>query len=110
MDIAFENHGEKSVIRLGGLSRFSSPAAEKVKARFMNILESTDNSKFLVDMSEVEGIDSSGISALITLFREVRNRQGAMLLCGVKNSVKIVLELTRLNEIFEFSASVEAAI
>lgn len=66
--------------------------------------------KLVVDLSGVNFIDSSGLSVLISAFKQIRHRGGRMLISGISSNVQTLLELTRLNEIFERFASTEAAL
>jgi len=54
-----------------------------------------------VDMSEVEYIDSRGLSALVGVMRRVQKDDGAFALINVSNEVLTLLELTRLHEVFD---------
>jgi anti-sigma B factor antagonist len=67
----------------------------------------------LVDMSQVESLDSAGLMALVsalTLAQQANQRFG---LCGVSRSIRIIFELTQLDRVFEMfdnQAAFEAAI
>ena len=63
----------------------------------------------LLDMSEVKYIDSSGLATLVEDYQHARNFDGRMALAGATQRVKSVFDLVRLNEIFEFYPTVQAA-
>jgi len=54
-----------------------------------------------VDLSELEWIDSGGLSALVNVLKRARKQEGDMILLNPNERVRAVLELTRLHEIFE---------
>lgn len=54
-----------------------------------------------LEMSAVEYIDSKGLSALVSVMRSVRKDDGVMALVNISDEVLTLLELTRLNEVFE---------
>lgn len=54
-----------------------------------------------IDMSDVEYIDSRGLSALVGVMRRVQKDDGAFALVSVSDEVLTLLELTRLHEIFD---------
>jgi len=54
-----------------------------------------------VDLSDVEYIDSRGLSALVGVMRRVQKDEGAFALLNVSNEVLTLLELTRLHEVFD---------
>ncbi len=56
-----------------------------------------------VDLAEVEFIDSSGVEALLTVYRKVagEGRQGTVRLSGMRSQVRSVVDLLRLHRVFE---------
>lgn len=55
----------------------------------------------LVDMSQVEFLDSSGLVKLVSVFRQRQSRGQRLSLCSITPSVRIVFELTGLDKVFE---------
>ncbi len=83
--------------------------AAEARGKLVKIVEQ-GNGKLLVDMGGVTFIDTSGVSVLISAYKAVRGKGGRMALSSTPRNVQALLELTRLNEIFESFASAEAAI
>jgi len=52
-----------------------------------------------VDMAQVEYVDSSGIRALLTLSKKVKEAGHAFSLINCSENVKRILKLTTINEI-----------
>ncbi len=65
------------------------------------------DSVLLVDMKEIEFMDSAGLMALIKSFRLAQGLNRRFSICAVAPSVKIVLELTQLDNVFEIFESRE---
>lgn len=63
----------------------------------------------LVDFSEVDYIDSSGLATFIEYVREATPFQGKIALYGLKKKVRTIFDLVRLNELFTITDSAEAA-
>lgn len=63
---------------------------------------------FVVDLSEVRYISSSGIGLLITMLTKMRNVGGEVYLTSPSEHVKKLLIITKLNNIFTVFDSVEA--
>ena len=59
--------------------------------------------KFIVDLYNVDFIDSTFMGSLIIKLREIKNIEGQLILSNLNRSVYTVIEYTRLNKIFEFS-------
>ena len=53
-----------------------------------------------LEMSDVEYIDSKGMSALVSVMRCVHKDEGNIALLNISDEVLTLLELTRLNEVF----------
>ena len=54
-----------------------------------------------LEMSDVEYIDSKGLAALVSVMRRVHKDEGVIALVNISDEVLILLELTRLNEVFK---------
>lgn len=69
-----------------------------------------DLQQIVLDFDLVVFIDSSGLAVLISLLKQLGN-QGDMILCGVKNpSVRDILRLTRMDQLFEIVDSCDGAV
>lgn len=67
----------------------------------------------LVDMEEVESLDSAGLMVLVSALSLAQRQNQRFSLCCISPSIRIVFELTQLDrvfEIFETRAAAEAAI
>ena len=54
----------------------------------------------VVDLSGVEFMDSSALAALVTTLKRVMDHGGELVLVGVADAARIILELTRLDLVF----------
>jgi len=66
--------------------------------------------KVLVDLGEVRFIDSSGLGALVSGFKNAVSRRGRLTLSGLQSQVASMFELTRLNRVFDIFPTAEEAI
>lgn len=64
---------------------------------------------FVVDLSEIRYISSSGIGLLITMLTKMRNAGGEVYLTSPSEHVKKLLIITKLNNIFTVFESIEEA-
>jgi anti-sigma B factor antagonist len=64
---------------------------------------------FVVDLSEVRYISSSGIGLLITMLTKMRNAGGDVYLTTPSEHVKKLLIITKLNNIFTVYPTIEEA-
>jgi anti-sigma B factor antagonist len=65
--------------------------------------------KFLLNLSDVDYIDSSGLGELVTAFTTVRNQGGQLKLLNLTKRVQDLLQITKLLTVFEaFNSEAEA--
>jgi anti-anti-sigma factor len=55
----------------------------------------------LVDMSQVESLDSAGLLALVSTLTLAQQIDKQFALCHVSASIRIIFELTQLDRVFE---------
>ena len=56
-------------------------------------------SKVLVDLARLRLIDSSGVGAIVALFKTVRAYEGALAVVGVRDQPLAILRLLRLDRV-----------
>jgi len=56
---------------------------------------------WLIDMSKVDFLDSSGLFSLVTNLSAVRSNGCRILISNLQPSVRIIFELTQLDSVFE---------
>lgn len=64
----------------------------------------------VVDLAELEYIDSSGISALLYTFTQTKARSIGLCFINIRGSVRKVIELTSLSGFFPIAASKDEAV
>lgn len=69
-----------------------------------------ESSKVIINMGELESVDSSGLGALLCFSREVSQRGGELKLCRLKKPVRTLFELVRMHKIFEIFNTEEEAL
>lgn len=77
------------------------------------VINSDKEAVVLVDMEEVESLDSAGLMVLVSALSLSQRQNQRFSLCRISDSVRIVFELTQLDrvfEIFESFTAFEAAI
>lgn len=66
--------------------------------------------KFIVDLSKVAHVNSSGLNLLLRMFTKVRNKGGELVLTTPSKSVEKLLSISKLNSIFTICANREEAL
>ena len=85
--------------------------AHRLHTQLSEHISSDHSVGLMVDMRHVESLDSAGLVSLISALRMARNLSKRFCLCSVPPSIRIVFELTQLDQVFEFveELSVQAA-
>ena len=70
---------------------------------------SRGQTKILIDMEELELMNSSGLGILIAAITTLKNNQGKMALMNVPERIAHLLKITKLTNVFKLFDSVEQA-
>ncbi len=90
-------------------SKITSVQAPALKALFTNMVK--EGKRFIaVDLSKVDYIDSSALSALLLGHRLTRDNEGVLVLFGVKGWARKVIEVSELDKVFEIMDDEEQAV
>ncbi len=108
MNITTEKHADKTVLHIQE-ERIDAHNSTNLKDYLLRLLENGDI-RLVVDLSQVRFIDSSGLGALLSGFKNAGLRQGSLTLAGLQPRVQSMFELTRLHRVFEIYASPEEAL
>ncbi|MDH3297285.1 MAG: STAS domain-containing protein [Gemmatimonadota bacterium] len=66
--------------------------------------------KFVVDFAKSSYIDSSGLGALVSLSKKIREVGGALRLAGLNEDLRTLFDLTKLNTLFQISDNRDLAL
>lgn len=66
--------------------------------------------KVVIDMEGVSFVDSTGLGSVIAALKQIRSGQGELRLAAPNQQVRVVLELTTLDRVFPYYATVEEAL
>ncbi len=64
----------------------------------------------VIDLGKVRFIDSSGLGALVSGFKNASAREGSLKLCCLQPQVRSMFELTRLHRVFEIFTNADEAL
>lgn len=94
------------LVRINGrIDALSAPELEKV---FLEQI-AAGNTLLVVDVAAMDYISSAGLRSFLLAYKQVKPKQGRILLCGAAKLVLEVFETTGLHQVFEFFPSVDAA-
>jgi anti-sigma B factor antagonist len=107
MELKIRKHAETYIVDITGeIDLYNS---YKLKELVMKMLEKKVE-QFIVNLDDVESIDSSGIGALIYICSTLKKMGLKILICNVHGSVRKVIEMTKLIGYFPISGSVDESL
>ncbi len=80
--------------------RLDAHNSGELKTQMLTLFEEGKNN-IIVDLHDVRFVDSSGLGALVSGFKNASARNGNLKLCALQLQVKSMFELTRLHRVFE---------
>ncbi|GAB4323801.1 MAG: anti-sigma factor antagonist [Phototrophicales bacterium] len=96
MDIHSEENGKVTVIELfGELDSITAPQAQD---HILSLVK--QDSRILLDMSQVSYMSSAGLRILLVLYREIQNKVGKIVVCGLNDEVRDVMAITGFLDFF----------
>ncbi len=95
------------IVELSG--RLVMADAPEARQQLKTIIEA-GHGKLILDLAGVSFMDSSGLSVLISAYKAVRAKGGDMVLLSLTPTVQSLIELTRLQQVFEIFTEKAAAI
>jgi len=90
--------------------RFDASIAGFVKGEFTILLHTEDVKKLIIDLSEVEYCDSSGLSAILLAFRILQSNEGHIRIASPTKNVKTLIEISQLDRVLHVCNTVIEAI
>ncbi|HCF28467.1 MAG TPA: anti-anti-sigma factor [Cyanobacteria bacterium UBA11049] len=90
---------EITVIRPSG--SFNASNAAEFQSDIVKVVTATKHSSVLVDLEQVEFMDSAALMALVRGLRLAQSLGKSFSLCSVSPSIQIIFELTQLDRVFE---------
>jgi anti-sigma B factor antagonist len=65
--------------------------------------------KIIIDLSKMQYMNSTGLSILINIFTQARNKGGEVIITNIPDKINQLLIITKLNSIFNIEETVEDA-
>ncbi|NJR66548.1 MAG: anti-sigma factor antagonist [Leptolyngbyaceae cyanobacterium CRU_2_3] len=94
-------HSQTTVLQPSGHINIDNVAT--LKQHLTDTVSSKEYSSLLVDMSQVESLDSHGLMALVSTLSLAQRMNKRFGLFGISPSVRIIFELTQLDRVFEIA-------
>ncbi len=109
MSFTVRKNDEKGVVVIGVDGQLIVGNRHELKQKVVDAMESGE-AQFVIDFAVTGYIDSSGLGALVSLSKKIREAGGDLRLSGLNDDLRTLFELTKLDTLFTICDSVEEAI
>lgn len=106
---------KSSLLAEGGIGllelegRFDAYEEPQVR-KWLDAQQAAGRAHLVIDLSGVNFIDSTALAALVRGMKLTREANGDLLLCALRQPVRVIFELTRLDRVFPIFANVDEAV
>ncbi len=81
----------------------------EMRAQMADILDEKP-AKVIIDFSQTGHLDSSALGLLFRTKQQIDGYGGKMILTGIRESLEMLIQVTRSDKVFAFASSVEEAL
>ena len=107
MKVSFEDYDQLTVMAIKGemlaedIDRFRKDSIDRMNSGIRD---------FVIDMANLEFIDSKGLETLLWLQDQCAERLGQVRLSGLRDNIRQIMTMTRLSPRFDCHEGIDAAI
>lgn len=102
------NQSEDNIITLELAGRLDKQSAPYMRQAIIQAV-ARQPAQVVVNLRNVDSLDASGLSALVTGLEHARKNRVQLCLCDLQSSVRMIFELTRFDRVFDIFISEEDA-
>ena len=99
MKIDKKQHGDVTVVAIQGVIKLGESA--RLFSTYLQELLDHGTSSVLIDMSEIDYVDSTGLGELVGYLQRFSNQDRRLSLLKPRARILNLLKLTKLNEVFQ---------
>ena len=107
MEIRIREDGKVQILACQG--RMDAQVSGLLKEHIKELLD-TGAKKLVLDLEGLEFLDSSGLGALVSCLRRVKEKKGEIKLAGLGPEVRSIFDITRVSRLFDICESVADAV
>jgi len=106
VELAIDNDELCCVVAIKGTVLDASNTQEFREKMSLTLQKERD---VVLDMSQLQFIDSSGIGAILSCLRNLNGQGKDLKICGLSKPVKVIFDLVRIQRIIEIFSTLEEA-
>jgi len=106
MTVDINKNDDAVIISIEG--SIDSKTAGELQTQIME--SASDTSKVVMDLYKVDFVSSAGLRVLLMVYRQIKSKNGKVILVGVSEEIQDVMSMTGFINFFEISATVDDAL
>jgi anti-sigma B factor antagonist len=106
MNITFKKAGDVEIAEIEG--SIDSKTAPELQQSILDVIAGT--SKIVLDMTKVAFVSSAGLRVLLMVYRQLKGKDGKIVLVGVSEEIRDVMFMTGFISFFEIDKSLDEAL
>lgn len=108
MDLSITKEGLITIVK--PLSKnIDATVTTDFKSRITDLIM-MENKLFIFNLSNVDFLDSSGLGALISIFKNITLQKGELVLCNLQKPLVSLFKITSMNQVFKIANDENEAI
>jgi len=108
MKYELDDNGDISIIKLQE-QRLIYENLDPIQEQFTSLVEA-GRRKIIIDLSNVEYIDSFAVGFIMDMYRRLSTQNGSLRLSGLRPRVKKILTITRVDNVIDIHTDIEEAL
>lgn len=106
MKVDFKTQNNILIIKVNG--SIDSNTAPEIQEKILGA--SADSKNVIIDLSEVDFVSSAGLRVILMIYRQIKSKDGKVVLVGVSEEIRDVMTVTGFANFFEMVDSIENAL
>jgi len=98
---------EENLITVNVEGSIDSNTSGELQTHILGKISESDN--VILDLSKVEFISSAGLRVLLMVYRQIKVKNGKVVLVGISEEIKDVMTMTGFINYFEMAETIEEA-
>jgi anti-sigma B factor antagonist len=107
MEIQVREDGKVQILACRG--RMDAQVSGFLKGRIQELLDK-GATELVLDLDGLEFLDSSGLGAIVSCLRRIKEKKGEIKLAGLRPEVRSIFDITRVSRLFHICESVADAV
>ena len=106
MNVNIKADGNIVIISIEG--SIDSKTAGDLQSQIMEKVSETNN--VLLDLTKVDYVSSAGLRVLLMIYRQIKSKNGKVILVGVSEEIRDVMSMTGFINFFEITDNIDNAL